>query len=517
MSKMDVRSLVPSGLIVGAVEISAAVITLTVRCPALESRCPSCGCVSRHVHSRYWRSLADLPSHGRLVRLRLEVHRFRCVVSHCRRRIFAERLGSGIASVSARRTTRLDSLIHHLGLALGGRPGASLARRLVLPVSKDTLLRTIRRHFVRPAEPPRVVGIDDWAWRRGHRYGTVICDLGRRRIIDLLPDREGATVEAWLRVRPTIAVIARDRGGGYGQAAARGRPEAQQIADRWHLMENASASFLQAIRRSMRAIREAIGSPKTIDLNLLTKAEGLQFEGYRRRREISDTIRSLAAEGLAIKEIVRRTGYSRKTVRHVVRGGEPEIFRPRTSSLEPYLDCLDATWSGGCHNGTELWRRIRQIGFGGSLRVVSEWASRRRRSEWAPMQTPGRLPAARAIARMMTTERDDLSHADAVTVATIEAAVPALVTARDLVIRFQSMLRTQRGAELTAWLNDTKNTLVASFAAGIVADRRAVQAAFSEPWSNGQTEGQITKLKLVKRQMYGRAKLDLLRARLIGA
>lgn len=318
-------------------------------------------------------------------------------------------------------------------------------------------------------------------------------------------------------VRPTIAVISRDRGGGYGQAAARARPEARQVADRWHLMENASASFLQAVRRSMRAVREAIGSPRTIDLALLTKAESLQFEGYRRRREMSDAIRALAAKGLAIKEIVRRTGYSRKTVRHTVRGGEPEIFRPRTSSLEPYLDRLDAAWSGGCHNGAELWRQLHQIGFRGSPRVVSEWAARRRRSEWAPMQTPGQLPTARAIARMMTTDRDALSRTDAVTVAATEAAVPTLVTARDLVVRFQLMLRSQRPGELAAWLQDAKSTLIASFAAGIVADYRAVLAAFSEPWSNGQTEGQITKLKLVKRQMYGRAKLDLLRARLIGA
>lgn len=517
MSKMDVRPLVPSGLIVEAVEIDAAAITLSVRCPSLESACPSCGGVSRRIHSRYWRSLADLPSHGRLVRLRLLAHRFRCIDRGCRQRIFAQRLGEAIAPTSARRTTRLESLIHHLGLALGGRPGASLARRLVLPVSKDTLLRTVRRHHRPPSDSPRVVGIDDWAWRRGHRYGTIVCDLERRRIIDLLPDREGATVEAWLKARPTIAVISRDRGGGYGQAAARGRPEARQVADRWHLMENASASFLQAVRRSMRAVREAIGSPRTIDLALLTKAESLQFEGYRRRREMSDAIRSLAARGLAIKEIVRRTGYSRKTVRHTVRGGEPEIFRPRASSLEPYLDHLGAAWTGGCYNGAELWRRLHQIGFRGSMRVVSEWATRRRRSEWAPMQTPGRLLAARAIARMMTTDRDNLSRADAVTVAAIEAAVPALVTARDLVVRFQSMLRAQRAGDLAAWLHDAKSTLLASFAAGIAADHGAVLAAFSEPWSNGQTEGQITKLKLVKRQMYGRAKLDLLRARSIGA
>ncbi len=517
MSKLDIRALVPSGLNVVGVEVDTAVITLTVRRPRSESACPICGRTSRRTHSQYWRSLADLPSHGRLVRLRLAVHRFRCSDRGCRQRIFAERLGGGIAPVSARRTTRLESLIHHLGLALGGRPGASLARRLVLPVSKDTLLRSVRRHYQPPLDSPRVVGIDDWAWKRGHRYGTIVCDLERRRIIDLLPDRDGSTVEVWLKARPTIAVISRDRGGGYGQAATRGRPEARQVADRWHLMENASASFLQAVRRSMRAVREAIGSPRTIDLALLTKAESLQFEGYRRRRESSEAIRALAGKGLAIKEIVRRTGCNRKTVRHVIRGGEPEIFRPRTSSLAPYLDRLDAAWSGGCHNGTELWRRLHQTGFRGSLRVVSEWATRRRRSEWAPMQTPGRLPAARAIARMMTTDRDDLSRGDAVTVAAIETAVPALVTARDLVLRFQSMLRAHRAGELAAWIQDAKSTLLASFVAGIVADHRAVLAAFSEPWSNGQTEGQITKLKLIKRQMYGRAKLDLLRARVMGA
>ena len=147
MPKMDVRPLVPSGLIVVGVEVGTTALTLTVRRPSRESACPTCGTVSRRIHSRYWRSLADLPSHGRRVQLRLEAHRFRCIDRHCHQRIFAERLGCEIASASARRTARLDSLIHHLGLALGGRPAASLARRLVLPVSKDTLLRTVRRHY----------------------------------------------------------------------------------------------------------------------------------------------------------------------------------------------------------------------------------------------------------------------------------------------------------------------------------------------------------------------------------
>src|SRR5690606_11566549 len=132
-----------------------------------------------------------------------------------------------------RRTDRLDLIVHHLGLALGGRPGASFASRLMLPVSNDTLLRIVRRRALPRTEPLTVVGVDDWAFRRNHRYGTIVCDLERRRIVTLLPDREGATVQAWLARHPGIKIVSRDRGGGYGEAAAKALPNAIQIADRW--------------------------------------------------------------------------------------------------------------------------------------------------------------------------------------------------------------------------------------------------------------------------------------------
>ena len=183
-----------------------------------------------------------------------------------------------------RRTGRLNGLVHHLGLALGGRPAASFAKRLLLRISKGTLLRVVRRRDCPPLPPPTVIGIDDWAWRRNYRYGTIICDLERRRPITLLPDRVAATAQAWLAGQQQIAVVARDRGGGYARVAAKALPYAVQVADRWHLMENASRAFLDAFRRSMRQIRRAIGA-MTINPELLTAAERLQYDGYLRREE----------------------------------------------------------------------------------------------------------------------------------------------------------------------------------------------------------------------------------------
>ena len=174
--------------------------------------------------------------------------------------MFAERFDTTVLAERARRTGRLEEIVHHLGLVLGGRPGAGFAQRLILPVSNDTLLRVVRRRALPRSEKLAVVGIDDWAYRRNHRYGTIICDLERRCVVALLPDREQATAEAWLRQHPGISIVSRDRGGGYGEAVARALPDAIQVADRWHLMENASAAFLDAVRLSMRAIRSALGA-----------------------------------------------------------------------------------------------------------------------------------------------------------------------------------------------------------------------------------------------------------------
>ncbi|MCW2318886.1 transposase, partial [Rhodoblastus acidophilus] len=286
-------------------------------------------------------------------------------------------------------------------------------------------------------------------------------------------------------------------------------------ADRWHLMENASHAFLDAVRKSMRQIRSAIGAA-TIDPALLTHAERLQYEGYLRREEENAAILKLAADHTPIREIVRRTGCSRGLVRKILRGQRTDLFQGRPHSLELYLPWLDAQWTAGLRNGLELWRRLTKQGFRGCSGVVSEWAGRRRRAEKAGAQALARTPCARTIARLMTIGRADLSKSETVAVAAIERGAPALVEARDIIASFQAMIRKKAKADLDPWLGRARSSLVAYFANGVAKDRAAVVAAIVSPWSNGQTEGQITKLKLVKRQMYGRGKIDLLQARVIG-
>jgi transposase len=343
MRQLRYGTLIPPGFIVEQTSCDGAELRITVRHRARWGLCPGCGTKSGRVHSRYRRRLADLPMAGRPVRLLLLARRFRCGSVCCGRGIFTERFDPDILAPWARRTTRLEAVVHPLAIALGGRPAARLARRLVLPVGKDTLLRAVRRRGNPHPVPPTVVGIDDWAWRRNRRYGTIICDLERRRTIALLPDREPATAQKWLSSQTQIAVVTRDRGGSYARAVDRALPHAIQVADRWHLMENASRAFLDAVRASMRQIRVMLGAI-TVDPELLTAAERIQHKGYLRREETNLAILGLAKDGAATKEIVRRTGHSRGLVRKVLRGPYADVFRVRENSLEVHLPWLETQW-----------------------------------------------------------------------------------------------------------------------------------------------------------------------------
>ena len=535
--------LVPADLVVEQVVPAPDHLTVMCRSRITAPLCPGCGHPSSRRHSSYPRRLADLPWQGRRVQVEVRVRRLRCGRPGCAQRIFAERLPAA-AAPHAQRTARLDSLQHHIGLALGGKAGARLAERIGTPVSGATLLRLVRRGAAAtPATAPRVLGVDDWAWRRGQRYGTVLVDLERRAIIDLLPDREADSFAAWLRAHPGVEIIARDRGAGYADGGRRGAPDAVHVADRWHLLENCSAAVLEAVKRNMPALRAAaqhassapVAAPMTVPPAAdpdapppMTSAQRLQYAGWQRRVQVHGEVMRLHQQGVAIRHIARDLALSRNTVRRWVRGEQPELHRPRMHSLDPWRTVLERRWREGCRNGAQLWRDLRDAGFEGGMRVVAEWANRQRLAE--PVRQPGPAPAlatqrsprpaaypARRAARMLTADMTALAEPDRAYVERLLALSPALATVRGLAQRFGAMIRTRSADALTPWLTDAENTDLHSFAAGLHQDEQAVRAALRLPWSSGQVEGQVSRLKLVKRQGYGRAKLDLLRARLIRA
>ena len=508
----------PPGVVVERRSVVDGVVEISGRVAGAVGRCPECGTSSSSCHSRYVRTLSDLPISGAMVKLRLSVRRFRCKQHACARKTFTEALAPNIGRRHGRRVARCDELVRAVGLALGGRPGSRMMTRLAAPWSKDTLLRAVRREAAAasPAAAATVIGIDDFAWRRGHSYGSIVVDLERRTVIDILPDRQRDTVMAWLKANPQVRIICRDRGPGYGAAAADAAPQARQVADRWHLFENASAAFLAAVRSELPRLRKALSPERPVDPETLSKAERIQWETAMTREAVNGQVLALALQGVPLKGMARTTGLSRQTIRKIVRGQRHDIFRTRQSSLDPWIVRLEAEWTGGCRVGAELWRRLRASGFAGSLRVVSEWATRRRRDDRLG-QSAGPSPSARTIARGLTVERDAGSARIALVNATIETAVPELIAVRDLIDRFHAMMRSKDADRLEPWIAAAKGGKLASFAAGVEADRGAIAAAITEPWSSGQVEGKVNRLKLIKRQMYGRANLDLLKARLMAA
>jgi transposase len=521
-------------------------------------RCPDCGRASRAVHSRYRRRPADLPSLGRAVRVGLHVRRFYCRNAACPRRTFAERLPELVAPY-ARRTRRLAEAQGRVGAALGGEASARLLPRLAMPASADTVLRLVRRMpLPEQPDPPRAVGVDDWAVRKGRTYGTILVDLERRRALDLLPDRTATTLADWLRCRPGIGVVARDRSTEYARGVLLGAPAAVQVADRWHLLANvrqALERWLAGAHARLRRLSPGPGTPAGARPGSRTgpfrrtRAEVAARDGRRARRvALHEEVRRRHAAGEKLLAIARATGLAVGTVRKYAYAESfpvPETRQLRPSILDPYLPRLEARLAEGCENGLALWRELRAAGFPGTARQVHRWLAERRT---APARTtphawragspaagpttagPGRpdaLPSPARLAWLLVQPPAELSAADVAVVTRVEQD-PEAASVAGLARRFTGLVRgcgaggklgpAAALAGLEAWLTDARTSgvrAVETFAAGLEQDGAAVRAALTMPWSNGQTEGQITRLKLLKRQMYGRASLDLLRRRML--
>jgi len=489
--------------------------------------CPECGQVSSSHHSSYVRRLQDLPWQGLTVQILLRIRRFRCRTCGCPRKVFTERV-EGIPSY-LRQTNRLAEIVRVVGYSAGGLPGARLLARLAIRISDDTVLRRVKT----PASPAfsnshnsiEVLGVDDWAWRKGQSYGTILLNLEQHRVSDLLPDRSAQSFQAWLQQQPRIRVISRDRGGIYAEAAQLGSPAAQQVADRFHLFLNRSTAVERALEHCRHQLRlpdpaplqaETIGSrPATI-----TRQQVLQQQQRRQRRfECYEEVRQLYHQGCSQKKIIRVLHLYRRTVRRWIRTGafsERESPRRRPTKVRRFEEYLRRRWAEECHNATRLFEEIRAEGYRGGRSMVARHVTTCRNA-YAPgrtLRTQSITP--KQVAILLTKPPGQLTAEQETLLDQLSAQCPDLVRLRELSTEFREVFQRGEGQALRAWMMHAEHSGVGSlarFAAGLQKDFAAVLAAVETCWSNGQVEGQVNRLKTLKRQMYGRAGFALLRAR----
>jgi transposase len=478
------------------------------------------------VHSHYTRTLADLPWAGLAVQLRLTVRKFRCPLVTCPQQIFTERLPT-LAPRYARRTPQRTQILLLLAFALGGEGGARMAQRLHLTTSGTTLLRLLRRCVLPTAVPARVVGLDDWAWCKGQRYGTICVDLEGRRPVDLLPDRTVNSVATWLQSMPSVEIVSRDRGPVYIDGATRGAPQARQVADRWHLLKNWGASLQRIFDRRQAALRSALSAstpptPPPTTAPPPTTRERLQQQRRDQRYARYQQVRTLHAQGVSLHTIAKQLPITRQTARKYVRAETfPEIATwptaRRSRMKADYLPYVHERWNAGCVNAAQIWRELYARGVTVSNTTVRAALTQLRKAAGLPARTrtttatpptPGRRSlSSRQAAWLFMHPPAKLKTEDHGLLTVLCAAHTDLAELYPLSQTFVGMIKQRTRASLDPWLKHADASPFAElrvFANGLRRDYAAVAAALELPWSQGPVEAQVQRLKLLKRAMVRR-------------
>lgn len=528
---------------------TGGVVKFRTSCRMLPVRCPRCAMPSWRVHGRYGRRLADAPVGITPVVIEFVVRRFKCTNAACPAVTFAEQV-EGLTSPHARYTPLLRAVFTSIALVLAGRPGARLAIALGAQVAKDALLGLLRAMPEPANRLVRVLGVDDFALRKGNSYATLLVDLEARRPLDVLPGRDADPLAAWLADHLEVEIICRDRAGAYAEGSRTGAPQAMQVADGWHLWHNLGEAVEKTVGAHHPCIRAAVTAPPVVEEPAETDldVEELSDEiapfvppdgicdvlGQPRRlvartTERYEAVQRLLAEAKSLAAIRRELSLDHGTVRRFARAGSLDELLVkavnRTSILDPYKSYLHQRWREGCHNVPALHREVREMGFTGDIQSVRRYFrpfkkphSSLPKSPPTPPPPVRPVPTPRRVARWIMTAPDRLSQADAVELKEIRAGCPELDAATRHVRDFATMMRDQQSSLLPGWMERVlADDLPAlhSLVNGFHRDLDAVTAAFSTTWSSGQVEGQVTRVKLLKRMGYGRASLAVLRRRIL--
>jgi transposase len=505
--------------------------------------CPVCNQAAYRVHSFYERTLADLPWADYQIVIKLTVGKFFCDQAECERKIFTERIAAVMAPW-ARRTQRLAAQLSEIALYTGGEGGAKLSQKLHCPVSQNTLLSLISRQPMPEVSTPKALGVDDFAFRRGQRYGTILVDLETNRPIVLLPDREADTLAEWLKDHPGIEVLSRDRSKTYRQGMTKGAPNATQVADRFHLLKNL-AEVLERIlamhTQQLKAVEVAqISVNDAIMIAPVAPRPAIQERSARvreRRFAKYEQVHQLRQQGWEVQEIARHLGMGKRTVyRYLSHSKFPEWQphpgrgRSQRSQLDAHKPYVLNQWNQGHRNTKQLFEEIQQQGYRGSYQTVARYTHRLRQAQKQhrvqlgvqhplPISDLQQSPlTARRATWMVMRRADQRTDAEQVLIADLKTQHPELAAAIDLTQGFTKLVRERLPQQLDVWLEQAMSSsmkLFRGFAQGLKEDYAAVKASLMTDISNGPVEGNINRLKLLKRQMFGRASFDLLNRRFI--
>jgi transposase len=399
-----------------------------------------------------------------------------------------------------------------------------------------TLLRLVQALPLPEPDTPRVLGVDDWALRKGRAYGTILVDQEQHRPIDLLPDRTAETLAAWLQQHPGVEIATRDRAGAYADGLRQGAPAAEQVADRFHVLVNlrdALERFLSrkhaAVRAAARDVAPAESSSNNARVSAparsgLTQPERGQQARRAQRVARYEAVRRLQAEGVGLREIGRRLHLARKTVRrfaHAESFPERQPRPPQPTLFTPYEAYLRRRWAEGCHTATVLWQEVRARGFRGGYSAfaghLKHWRDHAGGRPAALSPTPKPVSVQQASWQLLQPV-EALPPEEQAYLQALEERCPEVTRLQTLAHAFVELVRKRQGAKLTRWLEQAEHTGIPElrgFVRGLRLDGAAIRAMLRLPWSNGPTEGHINRLKTLKRQMYGRAGWPLLKRRFI--